>query len=231
MQIESEIPNRVLAIYAHPNDADLACGGTLAKWVKGGAEIDLFVVTSGDKGNDVGVSGDLSTHRRREVKEAARQLGLNRVEFLGSPDGEFENDLSLRSALVTQIRHTKPDVVITHDPTALLFGDVYVNHRDHRVVGSAVLDVVQAAAPNRRYFSSDMHAHTVNEVWLSATEQANVAVDISESLQTKISAMKEHHSQLTDPENVDDVVKSRAQSDARAANLKFAEVFRRLFLT
>lgn len=228
MQLLSDIPQRTLAIYAHPNDAELSCGGTLAKWAEAGAAVGLLLVSAGDKGAATGVpDDDLVAHRRSEVHDAAQALGVEVIDMYGYLDGEFENTLELRHRLTASIRMFAPNTVITHDPTMHIFGDVYINHRDHRVTGVTVLDVVQASVSNPKYFPGT-NPHSVSDVLLTATDDANIAVDIAQTIPKKVAAMSAHRSQLPEGATVGDVVSRRASADARGTQAKAAEVFRRL---
>ena len=98
--------------------------------------------------HDLPVAGrhahDLTRRRAAEVDAAAAVLGLAGVDRLGLPDGEVTNDVALRARLVALLRAHRPDLVVAPDPTAVFFGDSYVNHRDHREVGWAALDMVAA---------------------------------------------------------------------------------------
>src|SRR3546814_8975405 len=138
--IERDVPLRALAVFAHPDDPEVSCGGTLARWTRGGSEVHLVIANRGDKGSsDPATDPDeLAARRADEVTEAAAVLGLAGVEHLGYPDGEIDNDAVLRERLIEAIRRLRPDALIAPDPTAVFFGDSYVNHRDHRELGWAV---------------------------------------------------------------------------------------------
>ena len=151
--IEATIPARALAVFAHPDDPEVGCGGTLARWTAAGCEVHLVIANRGDKGSmDPATDPDeLAAARADEVGRAAAVLGLASVEHLGHPDGEIENDAALRNRLVEIVRRVRPDALVAPDPTAVFFGDSYVNHRDHRQLGWAVLDsLVPAAQPALR---------------------------------------------------------------------------------
>ena len=143
-----ETPGIVLAVYAHPDDADVACGGTLARWAKGGSAVHLVVCTDGGKGTtDPAVEpAQLAAERAVELESSSELIGLSGVENLGFPDGELTDSDDFRRTLVERVRALRPAVVCGHDPTAVFFGQEYFNHRDHRVVGMAVLDAVAPAA-------------------------------------------------------------------------------------
>jgi LmbE family N-acetylglucosaminyl deacetylase len=230
--IEATTPERALAVFAHPDDPEVGCGGTLARWASLGAEVHLVIANRGDKGShDPATDPEaLAEHRAEEVARAASVLGLAGVEHLGYPDGEIENDAGLRGRLLEIIRRLRPDAVIAPDPTAVFFGDSYVNHRDHRQLGWAVLDsFVPAASPP--YAPDSGPAHQVGLVLLAGTLEANAWVDIGAVLDTKVAAVACHESRLGgDPDLVAGLLEQRAAEEGQRAGIRHAEAFRRLRL-
>ena len=228
--IEDSTPTRALAIYAHPDDPEVGCGGTLAQWTAGGSEVHLVIANRGDKGSaDPTTDPDvLAAHRAEEVARAAAVLGLAGVEHLGYSDGEIDNDAGLRSRLIEVIRRVRPDALIAPDPTAVFFGDSYVNHRDHRQLGWAVLDsLVPAASP--LYEPHAGPAHQVGLVLLSGSLEADAWVDIAPVVDRKVAAVACHESRLgEDPALVAELLERRAADEGRRAGLTHAEGFRRL---
>ncbi|MGC8498053.1 MAG: PIG-L deacetylase family protein [Acidimicrobiales bacterium] len=227
-------PRRALAVYAHPDDADVAAGGMLAQWAHDGADVALVVVCDGSKGSH-GHSVDgpaLATRRRGEVDRAAEILGLTEVVRLGVPDGEVDNDLSLRSHLVRVVREHRPEVVVGPDPTAVFFGGVYVNHRDHRETGWALLDAVAPAAGMPLYFPDAGPPHQVGRLLLSGTQEPDVVVDISRTIQSKTAAVLAHASQLgTEDGEIREIVAVRAEQAGRPVGVAYGEAFRSVELT
>lgn len=226
-----EIPTVALAIYAHPDDADVACGGTLARWAKAGAAVHLIVCTDGGKGTvDPGGSPvDLAARRADELQESSALIGLASVANLGFPDGELEDSEEVRRTLVEQIRALRPDVVCGHDPTAFFFGQSYFNHRDHRVAGTALLDAVSPAAALPLYFPDAGPPHQVATVLLSGTLEPDEWVDVSDTIDTKAAAVECHRTQFHEPGGwAGDVVRNRAAEEGARAGMRYAEGFRRL---
>src|SRR5687768_15189182 len=131
-----DVPARALAVYAHPDDPEVSCGGTLARWATAGSEVHVVVCGQGDKGSSdpAVVPKELAGRRADEVAAAAAALRLAGHRLLGIPDGEIENTPSLREQLVRAVRELRPEVVVCPDPTAVFFGGRYFNHRDHRQV-------------------------------------------------------------------------------------------------
>ncbi len=227
------IPKTVLAVYAHPDDADVACGGALARWRRQGSEVYVVLAAEGDKGTpDPALPPEeLVARRAGEVQRAAAALGLDPPARLGYADGEVGDDPGLRARLVEWIRRIRPDVVLTHDPTAVFFGEDYYNHRDHRSLGFAVLDASSPAAALPHYFPAAGPPHQVKQVLLSGTLQPSVWVDIEDDVAAKVAAVACHASQFADGGSwVIQAVRRRAEEEGRRAGLTLAEGFRRLRL-
>ncbi len=233
VELLAEAPRRAVAIYAHPDDSDVSCGGTLAKWADAGCTVDLIVCAAGDKGTrDAAINPDaLVVARGHEIEAAARVLGLSGVHRLGRPDGEFENDADLRRELVQLLRELRPEVLVCPDPLAVFFGEHYYNHRDHRVVGFAALDAVAPAAASPLYFPDAGPPHAVDYALLSGSLEPNVYVDVTATVARKADAVCCHVSQLVDGgESFRPVMEARAAEAGRAAGVDYAEAFRRVWL-
>jgi LmbE family N-acetylglucosaminyl deacetylase len=222
------IPDVVLAIYAHPDDPEVSCAGTLSLWAAAGAQVHLVICARGDKGSsDPTVDpGDLADRRAQEAEAARSVMGLASQSNLGRSDGEVVNDLDLRSELVQRIRSLRPDVVMGPDPTPLFFGSSYVNHIDHREVGAAVLDACAPASASPLYFPDAGPAHRVGAVYLSGTLEPDTHVDITSTLDLKVAALLCHESQIDDPDEVAGVIRRRAQAAGVAVGLGAVESFR-----
>lgn len=232
-QLLEATPSRVLAIYAHPDDADVACGASLAKWAQSGSEVVVVIVASGDKGTvDAALDpSELAKRRKGEVEEASRHLGLSQVIHLDIPDGCLASENSLTERFVGLIRAFRPDIVLGHDPTAVFFGSVYVNHQDHRAAGWALLDAVAPASALPHYFPESGDPHRVPTVLLSGTLEPDVFVDVRETIEAKVAAVTAHRSQLRDGDDwVGKSVRKRATDDGRRCGLSAAEGFRYLSL-
>lgn len=221
--------DRVLAIYAHPDDAEVSCGGSLALWSAMGTEVSLIVCTSGEKGTSSSEVDPkkLTELRLQEMTDAAGILGLTSIQSLGAPDGEVENTVELRERLVFLIRQFKPQVVVAPDPTAIFFGGRYYNHRDHRELGWAVLDSIFPASRMPHYFPNSGEPHAVDLVLLSGTLYADYQVDITTTVEAKVKAVGLHKSQLEyGGDYVGEAIRSRAFQTGKVANMSYAEAFR-----
>ena len=222
------VPGVVLAVYAHPDDPEVSCAGTLSMWAAAGAQVHLVICARGDKGSrdpDTDPNA-LAAVRAAEADAAAVVMGLASQTNLGRNDGEVVNDLALRGELVERIRSLRPDVVMGPDPTPLFFGDSYINHIDHRQVGAAVLDACAPASASPLYFPEAGPAHRVDAVYLSGTLEPDTHVDILAVLERKVEALLCHHSQIDDPDEVAGVIRRRALAAGAAVGLGAAESFR-----
>jgi LmbE family N-acetylglucosaminyl deacetylase len=224
---------RVLAVYAHPDDLEISCGGALLRWTDAGGSVHTVTCNEGDKGSvDVDAEPQaLAARRATEADAAAKVLGAVTHEALGYPDGEIANDPGLRARLVRSIRTHRPDIVVCPDPTAVFFGDRYINHHDHRVVGWATLDACAPAAASPLYFPDAGPPHQVGTLLLSGTLEPDVWIDIAASLDRKIEALLCHESQVgTDERIITEIVRSRAEEAGAHAGVSHAEGFRRVRL-
>src|ERR1700730_8586958 len=122
--VVTAVPSVVLAVYAHPDDPEVACGGTLARWAAGGAAVHLVITCAGDKGTRDPDTDPAQLARVRAIEVAAgvAALGLTGYEMLGYPDGEVPEGPELRETLVGTIRRLQPSAVVCPDPTAAFFG-------------------------------------------------------------------------------------------------------------
>jgi LmbE family N-acetylglucosaminyl deacetylase len=231
-ELLSSVPRCALAVYAHPDDPDVSCGGTLARWVNGGSEVHVLVCTNGDKGTtDPGVRPkDLAATRALEMTASAQVLKLSGHHTLGHPDGEIDNDSALREEVVRFVRELRPEAVLCPDPTAVLFGEDYLNHRDHRETGFAVLDALSPAAALPNYFPDAGPVHQAQVAYLSGTLEPTVWVDITETIVQKVASVTCHKSQVPDPDWAERVVRLRAEAEGQRLGVAYAEAFRRLRL-
>jgi LmbE family N-acetylglucosaminyl deacetylase len=230
------VPRRALAVFAHPDDPDVACGGTLKVWSDAGCQVHVCICADGDKGSlDPAVQPqELASRRRAEVEAAGRVLGVSDHHWLGFADGDLDSDGGRRilAALVHLIRAVRPQAVIGADPTAVFFGQHYVNHRDHRTVGWAVLDAVSPAAANPHYFPEAGPPYAVETLLLTGTLEADCWVDVSPTIEAKAAAVACHVSQVGEGgEWLRTVVRQRAEEEGRQANVSFAEAYRRIALS
>ena len=170
---------RLLAVFAHPDDESLACGGLLARCAAEGARVTLLCATRGEAGERVPGCSDevgLGIVRRGELHDAAERLGIHEVILLDHPDGELpgENYALFRQEMLVAIRYARPDAVITFGPDGLYW------HPDHIYVHERVTEAVKQLAsdqPSLYYvvFPEDL----MRKVLDLAKSQAPVTEDLS----------------------------------------------------
>jgi LmbE family N-acetylglucosaminyl deacetylase len=227
----------VLAVFAHPDDAELAAGGTLAKWAAAGRGVHLLVLTDGDRGS-LDAAADrarVAEVRGRETVEGARELGLAGATVLDVHDGELEDADEVRAAVVREIRRLRPEIVLTCDPTTWFLADRYVNHPDHRTAGAIALAAVFPAAGNPHYFpeqlAEGLGPHDARRLWLAWTTGANHREDVGATFETKVAALGRHASQLADGIRYFETALTREAEIAGAElGVRYAEAFRVLEL-
>lgn len=225
------VPNRVLLVTPHPDDAEGGCGATVAGWIDGGAEVVYLLCTNGDKGTtDLEMTPPrLAETREREQLEAARVLGVKDVVFLRHPDGALEDDRRFREEVVREIRRHRPDVVMCMDPFRL----VSHSHRDHRISGQVTVDAVATYAWRPLHFPEHMadeglRPHEVPHVYMWGSEAPDTFVDVSATVDRKIETLLKHASQMTDPDRVRVRVRESARRVAQThgTGFEYAEAFR-----
>ena len=195
---------RVLGVFAHPDDPEFFAGATFARWAAEGADITFLMATSGDKGS---AEPEMTHERLIEIREeeqrrAAAALGVNHVIFLRYRDGELEPSLELRKDITRAIRQFKPDVVVTLDPTRW-YSATSINHPDHRAIGEATLAAVFPTARDRLNYlemerEEGLDVHKTRQVYIAGTPNPNVKVDVTDYLDVQINALREHKSQISD---------------------------------
>ncbi|GAA3137330.1 PIG-L deacetylase family protein [Streptosporangium carneum] len=236
MLSENEI-NRVLVVTAHPDDVDFAAAGSIARFTDRGVEVTYCVVTDGDAGGFDRVldNGGMAELRRSEQVNAAKAVGVTDVHFLGYRDGTVVQSLDLRRDITRVIRQVRPDLVITHTPERN-YRFVAPSHPDHRAVGGATLDAVYPDARNPYTFPSllgeeGLEAWTVREVWLNGGQTPDHYVDVTDTFDRKLSALRAHASQvghLEDPESLIRDRSSRIAAEAGFGEGRYAEAFQRV---
>ena len=221
-----------MVVVAHPDDADFGPAAAVARWIREGSVGHLVCLTSGDQGGEDPDLDPLELARTREAEQraAARHVGYEDVTFLHRPDGALENDLALREQLVRLIRSFRPDAVLTIDPTVIFHQRGYIQHTDHRAAGMAAIDAVYPASRNPMAFPHQVReglpAHTVGWLYLFWTDLPNAWVDVSDTLDVKIAALREHVSQLRDPDGLTERVRTWAREEGERVGVRAAETLR-----
>jgi len=225
-------PERFLVVVAHPDDADFGPAATAARWIDAGSTGWLVCCTSGDAGGEDPDQDplELAAIREAEQRQAATIVGYAGVTFLHQPDGALANDLALRELLVREIRTVRPDAVLATDPEVVFYRGGGVNHADHRAAGLAATDAVYPAARNPMAFPhlarSGLAAHVVRRLYLFWPNQPNAWIDVSETLDRKIAALRAHASQIRHPERLEARIRRWAAEEGRVIGTAAAEAFR-----
>jgi LmbE family N-acetylglucosaminyl deacetylase len=227
-----ETPQNILVILAHPDDPEFFCGATLARWANAGHQIHYVLLTNGNKGGGPDVIPDqLCAIRQIEQKNAAAIIGVHSVRFLDFEDGYLVANLELRREIVRILRFERPDILVTCDPTMLYSWLGRVNHPDHRATGQVVLDAVYPATGNSHFFpeliiNEGLQPHTPREVWVSLTNNPTVTLDVTDTWEVKIKALKEHKSQIGDIPTFELRLRSRHTEDSSDQSPRYEEKFR-----
>ncbi|MDZ7675837.1 MAG: PIG-L deacetylase family protein [Acidimicrobiales bacterium] len=195
------VPERALAIGAHPDDIEFGAGATLAKWAAGGCVINHLVCTDGSKGtwNPGQDVAELVALRQAEQREAAKALGsTGDVVFLGWPDGELDSSLRQRWQVAYWIRRLRPTVVLGHDPWKR-----YRLHPDHRHAGHLTVEGVVAARDPLFFPEQELAHHRPEALLLFEPDEADHVEDVTGHLDAKLLALRAHRSQLRSTMHVD----------------------------
>ncbi len=230
----TEVPERAMVIFAHPDDAEIGSGATVARWTAAGCEVVYVQSTSGSSGsNDRSMTSDeIVPIRAAEQREAASTVGVETIEVLDHADGWLDPDRVFLEELVRLIRKHRPEVVFAHDPERFSG----FNHRDHRAVGITAKDAIYPYARDHLHFPDQIEKEglqpwKVKHLLMWGTDQPNVIIDVSDTLETKIEALFKHESQVGGlATNVDVAtrLKKRASDAADGFNFDYAERFRRI---
>ena len=223
-----------MVLFAHPDDAEFFCGGTVARWSREGCDVHYVCATDGSAGsNEPGTTREAMREvREREMHAAADILGVASVTFLGEVDGFLAVTPDTRRKVTREVRRLRPDVLVAPDPSRLWSGNGYVNHADHKAAGELALCAVMPDAPTRVMFQElegeGLEPFEVPNLYLSA-EEADTFVDITDTLAVKLKALSAHASQLGP--DVEERVTARARELGERAGCEFAEGFRGFRLT
>ena len=227
-------PQKILVILAHPDDPEFFCGATIARWTRMGHLVEYCLLTRGDKGvrGEVVDRHSLSRLREEEQTRAAAILGVDQVRFLDFEDGYLQPDLAARREVVAVIREVKPDIVVTSDPTNYFHREDRLNHPDHRIAGQIVCEAVYPASGNPLYYpelrEKGLEPHEIRELWLTLTAQPNMMIDVTETWELKIEALKQHRSQIANLEEMERLQRQRRTADSSDDNPRYVDSFRRI---
>jgi LmbE family N-acetylglucosaminyl deacetylase len=211
---------RILIVTAHPDDVDFGNAGSVARWTDAGIEVVYCICTSGEAGGfDRSVPRSTMVEiRETEQRAAAKVVGVSDVTFLGYPDGRLESSFDLRRDISREIRRVRPQRVVSPSPERN-FERVYASHPDHLAAGEATMAAVYPDARNPfahpELLEEGFEPWAVGEMYLVVAGVPDVFVDITDTFDRKMEALRCHVSQHPDPDGLD--ARIRAWNAANAA--------------
>jgi LmbE family N-acetylglucosaminyl deacetylase len=185
------IVERVLAVGAHPDDVELGCGGTLARYRQSGADVTMASISCGDKGSQHLSKEETIQVRQEESKRAAAVIRATYLS-LGQMDSEIFENLETRTLVIELIRKARPDVILTHSPSDY--------HADHRTTSL----LVSHAAYSSTSFKFETESAPLEAVppvyymdnYMGVTFLPDAFVDITEVIEVKKQMVLQHKSQF-----------------------------------
>ena len=209
----------ILAVAAHPDDLELSCYGTLAKYKKQGHNIFAALTTSGNMGHNGYASAELAAIRRSEQEASAALLGLP-IRFLDFSELLVDGP-ELQTAVMEAVRWARADVILTHWPRD--------NSADHRITGEAVQEILLYTtwknfktgnpplekAPAVFYWDTNGGVGFIPEAY----------VDITGEMPLKREALSKHKSQIALAEDYTRVLEYTAGFRGLQAGYQYAEGF------
>jgi LmbE family N-acetylglucosaminyl deacetylase len=217
---------RILAVGAHPDDLEILCAGTLARWAREGCEVWMSHATTGDMGSFVLAGEQISRVRLKEAGRAAQVIGATH-RCLGLGDGEVNAaDPAQKALVVDLVREARPDVIVTHAPNDYM--------GDHNETSKLVFECSFYATFKNLETDRDRHElvtpifymDTIAGLGFVPTEY----VDITDTIDTKAAMLAAHQSQLVwlrDHDGVDIVEEMRTAARYRGqqCGVRYAEGF------
>ena len=236
LTVITEVPERAMVVFAHPDDAEIGSGGVVARWVAAGCEVTYVLCTNGAAGTaDRALTpAQLVARRADEQRAAADAMGVKHVVMLEHPDGGLEDTREFLGDVVRAIRKHRPHTVFVHDPYRIKG----FQHRDHRKAGVVTTDAVYPYARDHLHFPEHVTAeglqpHKVRELWYWGADEPNVIVDVTDAIERQIAALVRHESQLpgfnvADGETIATRVRRGSAEAARGYGFQYGAVFRRM---
>ena len=217
---------RVLAVGCHPDDLEILCAGTLARYAGAGHAVVMAVVANGDKGHFEIPSDELARIREKEFRASAAVIGAETIQ-VGIPDGQVYADHETRSKLVEVVRQARPDLVITHDPNDYFGDHTAVSHLVCDASYLAAAPLLKGKQPATRSVPPVFFMDTVMGVRFDPEQY----VDISDTVETKLKMLAKHESQLTwlrehDGVDILENVRTAARFRGLQCGVEYAEAFR-----
>jgi len=230
-----------MVIYAHPDDAEFLCSGTMALWARAGVDLTYCMITNGASGSqDPEMTRKrLRDLRRTEQEAAAKILGVARVVGLEYEDGYLEPTIDVRRAVTRQVRIHKPDAILTFDPT-MRFGrrGAYVNHPDHIAAGEVACRAINPDASTRQMFpelwaDERLEPHKPKALMLFALggggtfDADDLVLDVTPTIDVKMAALRAHGSQFGPDAEMR--IRELMAETGKAHGYEFAEAYKVIY--
>jgi LmbE family N-acetylglucosaminyl deacetylase len=228
--------SRVFIFFAHPDDAEFGAAATVAQLVQHGSEVWYVVCTGGAGGiHSLDMTpGELLDVREQEQRAAMNVLGVKEaigLRYLRRP-GEWGSPSVLVEQIMRVIRQHRPDIIITHDPWR-----PYNIHPAHRMVGWAATEAAYLAdAPwyFPQHVAEGLAPYKPRDVYLFGAHEPNYWVDVTETIDLKVEALRQHKTQLgrhVEPPQLEDFarrIKARSAEVGKQIGVAYAEAFHKL---
>jgi LmbE family N-acetylglucosaminyl deacetylase len=215
---------RILVVTAHPDDVDFGSAGSVARWTDSGIEVAYCICTNGEAGGfDASVPrATMAEIRQAEQRAAAKVAGVTDVTFLGYPDGRLEATIALRRDISRVIRRVRPQRVVSQSPERS-FRRIYASHPDHLAAGEATMAAVYPDARNPfahpELLEEGFEPWSVPEMYLATADESDVFVEITNTFERKLEALRCHASQMTDLDGLDARIRAWNNENARDGGL------------
>ena len=202
--------NKILCVFAHPDDLEIMCGGLVARLIADGKDVRSIKVTSGDMGSRQEKITEVELKNAREIEDsnAMAVLGLkpeNNI-YLQIPDGRVENTVDNIGKIAQQIRLFQPDLIITHNPEVSIVrfdkDNSWFNHRDHRTTGQLTFDAAYPYSRDLLFFPEHFQDPAAKS-WAcdtflvvdSYSHEDRVFFDVTDFIAKRVEAQTKHQSQ------------------------------------
>lgn len=218
----------VLAIGCHPDDLEIACSGTLRKYVEQGATVYMCHVANGDQGHVVIEPEPLAALRAEEARKAAMHIGAKEIFSIGVSDMQVNrHDQKQIDAVADVVRFTKPDVIITHNPEDYMQDHVETSHL---ATNGGFMSGLPHRSVNYPAFQSFIPTFFMDTL-AGVDFHPSHYVDISGQIERKLEALTMHESQvkwMLEHDDIDfvDMVRTCSRYRGYQCGVAYAEAFR-----
>ncbi len=187
----------ILVLAAHPDDAELGCGGTIAKHIKMGKKVGVVDLTKGE----LGTRGSVEV-REKEASEASKILGLTIRENLALPDGFFSNAPEYQKEIIKVVRKYQPEIVLAnairdrhpdHGKAATLIYDACF------LAGLIKIDSLDEQGVKQEPWRPKVVYHYIQSQFI----EPDFIVDVSGVWEIKMEAIRAFKSQFFDPNSAE----------------------------